>query len=141
MGLALCPDVIVYLCRNCVPKNWRTPRQWMRDGLHVVTKEIPCTGKTDAQYMFHALEGGAQGLCVVACPRGDCRLAQGNYRAEIRVQTVQRLLEEIGLEPGRARLLRCSPDEPPAYLEGILDEAIEEIRILGPSPLSGQGQR
>ncbi|MCX7047434.1 MAG: hydrogenase iron-sulfur subunit [Candidatus Sumerlaeota bacterium] len=141
MEKAACPDVVVYVCRNCVPNGWRAPRQWIRNGLHVITKEIPCTGKTDAQYMFHALEGGVKGLCVVACPRGDCRLAQGNYRAEIRVQTVRLLLEEIGLEAGRARLLHCSPNDAPGYLEGIINEAIAEIGALGSSPLKSSADQ
>jgi coenzyme F420-reducing hydrogenase delta subunit len=57
----------------------------------------------DGQYLLHAMEGGARGFCVVACPKGDCHLSQGNYRAEIRVRAVRRLLAEIGLPPDTGR--------------------------------------
>jgi coenzyme F420-reducing hydrogenase delta subunit len=89
----------------------------------------------DCQYLFHALEGGTRGVCVVACPKGECHLAQGNYRAEIRVRTVQRLLQEIGLEPQRAELLHGSADDPPQEIERRVRGAVERICAYGESPL------
>lgn len=93
-------------------------------------KEIPCSGKIDAQYILHALEGGLRGVCVVTCPHGECTLAQGNYRAEVRVRTVQRLLEEIGLDPGRAQLINCSSDETIEHVRGLINEAIHRFSSL-----------
>jgi coenzyme F420-reducing hydrogenase delta subunit len=132
------PDVLVHICSNCLPQGNRLPRQWALDGAHILVRELPCTGKIDAQYLFHALEGGARGLCVVACPKGECTLAQGNYRAEVRVRTVQRLLEEIGVEPGRAELLYCSPEDPPDRLERVVHDSVAHICALGESPLRGE---
>lgn len=129
-----CPDVIVYVCCNCVPQGRRLPRQWRQDGIEVLVREVPCSGKVDAQYLFHAFEGGGRGLCVVACPRGDCHLAQGNYRAEIRVRTAQRLLGEIGLEPERVELLHFSPDEPADLLEQQVRKEVQRICALGALP-------
>src|ERR1035441_3211576 len=120
MSQPVCPDVLVYVCANCVAQAGMLPRQWQRDGAHVVVHEIPCSGKVDAQYLMHALEGGARGLCIVACPKGDCHLAQGNYRAEIRIHAVQRLLTEIGLEPERVALIHCSPNDPPERLKQLV---------------------
>ena len=96
------PEVVIYVCKNCIPQGGRLPQQWKQDGLRVFVRTVPCSGKVDGQYMFHALESGAAGLCVVACPKGECTLAQGNYRAEIRIRTVQRLLSEIGFDARRA---------------------------------------
>jgi F420-non-reducing hydrogenase iron-sulfur subunit len=89
----------------------------------------------DGQYLCHALEGGARGVCVVACPKGECHLVQGNYRAEIRIRTVQRLLTEIGLEPERAELLHISPEDPPEKLVEQVSGAVERIYAVGESPL------
>ena len=100
-------DIIIYICKNCIPQGGRLPVQWAEGGMHVRIKEIPCSGKIDAQYMLHALEGGVKGICIVTCPLGKCTLSQGNYRSEIRTKTVQRLLSEIGLDPLRARLVHC----------------------------------
>jgi F420-non-reducing hydrogenase iron-sulfur subunit len=135
MALAVSPDVVVYVCTNCIPQGCRLSRQWNQDGARVLVREVPCSGKMDGQYLFHALEGGGRGICVVACPKGDCHFVQGNYRAEIRVCTVQRLLIEIGLEPQRAELVHSSPDDRPEQLEQLIRGAVERICALGQSPL------
>jgi len=135
MAVGLSPDVIVYVCANSVPRGGRLPRQWRQDGAHVLVREIPCSGKMDGQYLFHALEGGAWGVCVVACPKGDCHLGQGNYRAEVRIRTARRLLEEIGLEPERAELVHGSGEDSPEQTEQLVRSAVERICALGHSPL------
>lgn len=135
----MCADVTVYICHNCIPEGGRLPRWWRQDGVHVQVREMPCSGKMDAQYLFHALEAGADGICVVACPKGECRLAQGNYRAEIRIQTVRRLLSEIGLEPERAELLHCSPNDPPDHLGEIVCASVQRFCELGKSPIRAAG--
>lgn len=130
MAELLCPDIMVYVCKNCLPDATSLPRQWRQDGSHVVVREAPCSGKMDAQYLMHALES-CRGVCVVACPKGECALAQGNYRAEVRVRTVRRLLAEIGLDAGRAEMLHCSPADPSERLEQRLREAVGQINGLG----------
>jgi coenzyme F420-reducing hydrogenase delta subunit len=138
MAQPVCPDVIVYICCNCMPQGRRLPRQWTQDGAHVVVREVPCSGKIDAQYLLHAFEGGGRGLCVVACPRGDCRLSQGNYRAEIRIRTVKRMLAEIGFEPERAELLHFAADDPAEQLEQLVRDAVKRVCIHGGTPIAGK---
>lgn len=99
-------------------------------------REVPCSGKIDGQYLFHILEAGGRGICVVTCPKGECHLAQGNYRAEIRIRTVQRLLEEIGLESQRAELVQASAEDPPEQLEQLVRNAVGRICAVGKSPLT-----
>lgn len=136
MAHAACPDVTVYVCCNCVPQGRHLPRQWTQDEAHVVVREVPCSGKMDAQYLLHAMEGGGRGLCVVACPQGECHLAQGNYRAEIRVRTVQRMLTEIGLEPERVELLHASSEEPEDRFIQLVRDAVRRICACGETPIA-----
>lgn len=135
MAVAVSPGVIVYVCTNSIPHGGHFPRQWNHDGTHVLVREVPCSGKMDGQYLFHALEGGTRGVCVVACPKGKCHLGQGNYRAEIRVRTVQRLLQEIGLEPQRAELVHASADDSAEQIDRLVRDAVGRICALGESPL------
>lgn len=121
------PDVLVYICCNCIAEGAHLPRQWTQDGVQVLVRQVPCSGKMDGQYLFHAFEGGSRGICVVACPKGECRHAQGNYRAEIRVRTVRRLLVEIGLEKERVELLHVSPKDPPDRLEPLVRDAVGRV--------------
>ncbi len=131
------PDVAVYLCRNCLPDGERLPHQWRQDGLHVLVREVPCSGKIDGQYLLHALEGGGYGLCVVGCPKGDCSLAEGNYRAEVRVRMVRRLLAEIGIESDRAEFVHCRANDSLPKLETRIRDSVKRICALGESPIRG----
>lgn len=135
MSVPRCADVVLYLCCNCIPQGARLPRQWKQNGLHIKVQEVPCSGKIDVQYLFHAFEGGARGVCVVACPQGDCKLAQGNYRAEIRVRMVKTLLTEIGIEPERVELAHCSAAVAAEDLKRIAEQAAERFAKLGEAPL------
>ncbi len=130
-------DIIVYICCNCVPDGRRLPRQWNYDTAKVQVREIPCSGKIDGQFLMHALEGNARGLCVVACPKGECHLAEGNYRAEVRVRTTQRLLSEIGLESERIELIHYSNDNNSlGSLKQAIDESVKRFMAYSQSPLS-----
>ena len=131
MAQSVSPDIIVYICCNCIAQGARLPRQWQQDGAQVLVREVPCSGKMDGQYLLHAFEGGSRGLCVVACPKGECHLVQGNYRAEIRVQTIRTLLTEIGLGTERLELLHVSPNDPPETLEPLVQDAVRRVCALG----------
>ena len=137
MPESLSPDVVVYLCTNCIPQGVNLPRQWNQDGARILVRDVPCSGKMDGQYLLHAMEGGARGFCVMACPKGDCHLSQGNYRAEIRVRTVRRLLAEIGLPPERAQLVHVSNSDPPLQFEQLVRSTVERICAMGENPLHG----
>jgi len=107
----------------------------------VQVREVPCSGKIDVQYLLHAFEGGAQGICVLTCPQGECLRVQGNYRAEVRVRTVKRLLAEIGSEPERIALAHCSPQDPAERVERAAREATARFARLGGSRAIPEGPR
>jgi coenzyme F420-reducing hydrogenase delta subunit len=133
------PDIVVYVCQSCVSEDGHVPRQWRQDGARVLVREIPCSGKIDAQYLFHVLEAGGHGFCIVTCPPGQCSLGQGNYRADVRIRMVRRLLAEIGLEPERAEILHCASDGGPEgggeCLGELVRGAVQRLCALGESPI------
>jgi heterodisulfide reductase subunit A2 len=128
-------DIFIYLCRNCIPGVEKLPRQWTQDGVHVQMQELPCTGKITTQYMFHTLEGGSRGVCVITCPMGECTLTQGNYRAAIRMKNVKQLLAEIGLEPERAEIIHFSPGDSLDKLNESIHSVVRNFISLGQSPV------
>ena len=136
MAEPVVPDVIVYVCANCMPQGGYLPHQWSQSGLHIAVREVPCSGKMDSQYLLNLLEGGGTGICVVTCPKGACRLGQGNYRAEVRLATIGRLLGEAGIEPERVQILQYASADPFEPFEKAIREAVERICALGKSPLA-----
>ncbi len=135
------PDVIVYVCHRSIPSGAPLPRQWKQDGRRVVVHEVPCSGKMDGQYLMHALEGGACGVCLVSCPKGECRLGQGNYRAEIRIRTIRRLLGEVGLENQRVEQFFFSPHDSREQFDRIIRGFVDRICALGNSSISIEGSK
>ena len=73
---------------------------------------------------------------MVSCPKGECHLGQGNYRAEIRMQTVRRLLSEVGMDSGRAEQFFFSSKDSREQFDRMIREFVERICALGKSPIN-----
>ena len=66
---------------------------------------------------------------------GECHYLEGNLRAQQRVNYVRTLLEEIGLEEERVRMVNLSAAMGLRFAE-VAAEMDSKIRELGPNPLS-----
>ena len=121
------PELAVFLCRNSIPDAHVFPMQWADAGIHIRVKLVPCSGKIDIQYMLHALEAGKLGVCAITCPHGECTLAQGNYRAGVRVRTLRKLLEEIGLDTERAVIVNCPPGATAETVKSIVGSMAQTL--------------
>ncbi len=95
---------------------------------------LPCTGKTDIQYLLDAFDQGADGVYVVACNLGNCHHVRGNERGKARVQRAREILESIGIEPERLEIFFVSGGMGATFAE-IAREMTERIKKLGPSPV------
>ena len=96
---------------------------------------VPCSGKVDTIHMMKALEKGADGVMVAGCLDGDCHFKNGNTKATKRVAFVKKLLEEIGIEPERLTMETMSAGMGTRFAK-VAEEFTEEIRKLGPNPVS-----
>ncbi len=101
---------------------------------------VPCTGKVDLIHLLHALEKGADGVCVVGCLEGDCRFKTGNLRARKRVEQAKSILEAIGMGGDRVRMFNLSSSEGPRFAQ-YATEMDEQIRNLGPNPIKAALKR
>jgi coenzyme F420-reducing hydrogenase delta subunit len=95
---------------------------------------VPCTGRVDSLHLVKALEDGADGVMVAGCLPGRCHFQTGNLYANQRVEHVRTLLEEIGLEPERVRMINVSAGMGVQFAERA-KEMSETITALGPNPL------
>ncbi len=100
-----------------------------------VTYEIvPCAGKIDPHRLFKAFEGGADGVVIVGCPAGECKMAEGNLRAGRRSGYVRGVLDEIGI--GGDRIEIVLPEASTEAMEKSIEQALTKIRSLGRSALN-----
>lgn len=95
---------------------------------------FPCTGKIEPNFILSAFELGADGVIVAGCLEGGCHFQEGNLRARRRVERVQQLMREAGLEPERLEMFNLSSAEGTRFAE-IVTEMTERVAKLGPSPI------
>jgi len=133
-------DIIIYICHNSLPAGTSVAALARRAeenarGVRVVVREVPCSGKTDVVYLLRAFEGGARGVAILTCPLGECRLAEGNYRAQVRARNVGRLLDEIGLGSERLILLHSAPGPAGRDATALIEQAVARLSALPENPI------
>jgi len=129
------PEVVAFCCRHCAyaaADLAGSSRQSYPPAVKIV--ELPCTGRVDVVNVLHAFENGADGVLVAGCLEGKCHYLKGNLHARKRLGHVRSLLDQIGLEPGRAHMINVSAAMGVQFAE-LVGEHVETVRQLGPSPL------
>jgi len=85
-------------------------------------------------HILKTFEDGADGVLVAGCLEGRCHYQSGNLYAKNRVQHVSELLDQIGLESERARMINISAGMGAKFAE-LANEFAEMIAALGPTGL------
>ncbi len=88
---------------------------------------VPCTGTVGTRDLLKALEQGADGVLVVACPEGNCHHLNGNLRAARRLAQARALLQQAGLSPERLALEHLGVGHARAFADAVRAMA-ERIR-------------
>ncbi len=132
------PKIIGFLCNWCsyagadlagvsrfqYPPNIRVVR-------------VMCSGRLDPTIPLEVFIRGADGILVLGCHPADCHYVEGNLYEERKIKMLKKLLALTGLEPDRLRLDWVSAAEGQRFAQ-IVTDFTEQIRKLGPSPLSGE---
>ena len=92
---------------------------------------LMCSGRLDPKFIFKAFAGGADAVLISGCHPGDCHYIDQNYKALRRFHLLKRVLMQMGMEPGRLKLLWASASEGAIFASEI-NKFVEEVRNLGP---------
>ena len=92
---------------------------------------LMCSGRLDPTFVLKAFTEGADGVLITGCHPGDCHYVEQNYKALRRYTLFKRVIAQLGIEPGRVKLIWASAAEG-AILAAEFDKFIEEVRALGP---------
>jgi F420-non-reducing hydrogenase iron-sulfur subunit len=92
---------------------------------------LMCSGRLDPTFIFKAFAGGADAVLISGCHPGDCHYIDQNYKALRRFHLMKRVLTQMGMEPGRLKLLWASAAEGAIFASEI-NKFVEEVRLLGP---------
>ena len=132
------PKIIGFLCNWCsyagadlagvsriqYPSNIRIVR-------------VMCSGRIDPTIPLEVFMKGADGILILGCHPGDCHYVEGNLYEKRKIEMVKKLITLTGLEPDRLSLEWVSASEGQRFAQ-IVTQFTEQIKKLGPSPLSGK---
>lgn len=66
---------------------------------------LPCAGRVDDLHVLEGFHLGFDGVLIGACDKDQCKLKEGNEKAEQRIGSLKKLLAEVNLDE---RLEMCS---------------------------------
>mgnify|MGYP001143690379 FL=1 len=126
------PTILGFTC------NWCSYRAADNAGLarakyppNVRLIRLMCSGRLDPQFILKGFAEGADGVLVTGCHPGDCHYVEQNYKTMRRFKLLQRTLIQMGVEPGRLKLVWVSAAEG-MILAKEIEIFVNEVRALGP---------
>lgn len=126
------PTIIGFTCNWC---SYRaadlagTARMKYAPNVRLI--RMMCSGRLDPTFVLRALSGGADGVMITGCHPGECHYIEQNYKALRRFLLLRRVLQGMGIEPERVKLVWASAAEG-ARFASETTLFVEEIRKLGP---------
>lgn len=130
------PQIMCFLCKWCTSAAADlagTSR--LHHVSNTINLRVMCSSRIDPQHILYAFKEGADGVFIGGCHPGDCHYVEGNYKTLRRVILFKKMMEDLGIEPGRLRLEWISAAEGKRYAE-TMNEFTEQIRALGPLDLN-----
>jgi len=130
------PDVVVFACNWCSYAGADTAGiSRIQHQPHFRTIRVMCSGRVEPGHVLRAFEKGADGVLVSGCHIGDCHYIFGNERAMEQFEKTRNIVHTLGIEDARLRLEWISAAEGARFAH-VIDEFIDQVRKLGPSPVA-----
>lgn len=92
---------------------------------------VMCSGRVSPTLVLEAFASGADGVVIGACRPGDCHYLQGNCLAAFRVRLLHTLMDQLGIETDRLRLVWVSAADASAFAQTLRDQS-RRLAHLGP---------
>jgi len=93
---------------------------------------VMCTQMIPPWMVMDALTKGADGVLITGCHPGDCHYIDGNLKAQRRVEALDVMLQDMGLESERLKLEWVSAGEGEKFAK-VVREFTDQVRKLGPN--------
>lgn len=127
------PKILGFLCNWCSYAGadlCGVSRYQYPPSLKVI--RLMCSGRVDLEFVIRAFANGNDGVFIGGCWLGECHyITEGNYDALTTMHLGKKLLEAIGLNPGRLRLEWVSASEGNRFAEVVTDFT-NQLTELGP---------
>jgi quinone-modifying oxidoreductase subunit QmoB len=102
---------------------------------------VRCLGSVNTIWITDALNGGYDGVMMMGCKRGDdyqCHFVKGSEMAYYRMSKIGDTLKQLSLESERVQSYEVAITDN-AKVAKLIDEYVEQLNAMGPSPMKGFG--
>ncbi len=126
------PLIIAFLCNWCSYKCADlagTSRVQYPSNIRTI--KVICAGRVDPAFVLEAFEQGADGVLVAGCRLGECHYIFANYNAKHRMEALQEVLQDIGIDPERLKVEWLSAAEGEKFANTI-EDMVEYLEKIGP---------
>ncbi len=90
-----------------------------------------CSGRVDMEFVLRAFMKGMDGVFIGGCRLGECNyITHGNFHALNMVHLCKKIMEHIGINPGRLRIEFMSAGEGNLFAE-VVDDFTKQVNQLG----------
>ena len=93
---------------------------------------VPCSCRVNTNFIIRAFQKGADGVVIAGCHPGDCHYSTGNYYTRRRFSIFINLLEYLGIEKERCKIVWISAAEANKFAT-VMNEVLENVYKLGPN--------
>jgi len=131
------PKIIAFCCNWCTyaaADIAGTSRIHYPANVRIV--RVMCSGMVDPIYVLKAFEKGADGVLVAGCHEVDCHYLNGPLKCDAMFAKLKRVTNTLGLENERLRREMISTSESPIFAQ-VIEQMVQQLKKLGPSPLRG----
>lgn len=132
------PSILGIFCHWCSyagADQAGTSRMQRAANLRII--RVMCGGRITPEFIITALKDGIDGILISHCHPGDCHYVSGNLKTIRRVPLLLLYLKQFGINPKRVKYIFVSASEG-AKLTSVVNEFVDELKILGPSPIRNQ---
>lgn len=130
------PRIVLFACNWCSYAGADTAGiSRIQYSPHFRVIRTMCSGRVHPSFVIKAFRLGADGVLITGCHFGDCHYIFGNHKAVEKFETTKKLVKLLGLEEGRIGLEWISAAEGVRFGQ-VMDEFVERVKKLGPSPLT-----
>ena len=126
------PFIVGFLCNWCSYAGADlagTSRIQYPPNMRVI--RVMCVGRVDPSFVIEALRNGADGVLISGCRLGECHYDKGNRQAYQRVQVLRGVLEAVGVNPGRVKIIWCAASEGEILAKEVRT-FVDELKEIGP---------
>jgi coenzyme F420-reducing hydrogenase delta subunit len=126
------PNIVAFLCNWCSYAGADlagTSRTQYLPNIKII--RVMCSGRVNPLFLLNALQQGADGVLISGCHPGDCHYLEGNFYARRRFMLMHKLLEHVGVDPGRVNMSWVSASEGVKFKD-VIEEVVTSVKEAGP---------